>query len=273
MNNLGACPPVAANAAAQTFAASLTGLVSNTTYYYRIVFYNSSNGSTQYGAIKTFTTLPTMAIFLYPTSLNFGTILAGTVSTPLTVTATNTGPVAMGITGIALGGANPTAFQSSNNCGASLAAGASCTITVKFEPAVAGPFSAAVTLTDSAGNSPQSISLAGAANGPVVLLSATSLSFPAQGVNTGSAPQDVLLTNIGGAPLTVAGIKLTGTNAAEFRTSNNCGTSLAAGAECTISVSFFPTAKGAAHAALAITDNATGSPQSVALLGTGQQEK
>jgi uncharacterized membrane protein len=248
----------------------VSGLASNTTYYYQLEFYNTSNNSTQYGAILSFNTLATTAISLYPLSLNLGTVTAGSASNAEIATLTNTGTATLGITGIVLTGANPSSFLTSNNCGSSVAAGASCTISVKFDPAVAGTYAASVTVTDSASGSPQSIALAGTGNGPVVLLSATKLTFPDQGVNTQSAAQTVTLTNIGGAPLTVASIKLTGKNAAEFRSSNNCGASLAAGAYCTISVSFYPTATGAATAFVTLTDNAVGSPQSIALSGAGQ---
>jgi hypothetical protein len=54
-----------------------------------------------------------------------------------------------------------------------------------------------------------------------------------------------------------------------FGESNNCGTSLAAGASCTVSVSFAPTAAGAATGTLSVNSSAPGSPLTVALSGTG----
>ncbi len=109
----------------------------------------------------------------------------------------------------------------------------------------------------------------GTATAPVVSLSATSVAFGNQNVNTQSAAKTVTLRNTGNAPLSIASIKLTGTSASSFVTSNNCGTSLKVGAACTIRLNFAPTTAGAATAAVTITDNASHSPQSIALTGTG----
>jgi F5/8 type C domain len=54
-----------------------------------------------------------------------------------------------------------------------------------------------------------------------------------------------------------------------FGESNNCGTSLAAGASCTVSVSFTPTTAGSASGTLSVNSSAPGSPLTVALSGTG----
>ena len=85
-----------------------------------------------------------------------------------------------------------------------------------------------------------------------------------------TAAQVVTIKNSGTAALTLTSETLTGTNATSFLISaNTCTTSLAAAASCTISVEFKPAAAGALTASLSIADNATGSPQAVALSGTG----
>jgi Cep192 domain 4 len=104
---------------------------------------------------------------------------------------------------------------------------------------------------------------------PVVKLSVSSLTFGDQNLNTSSAIQTTTLTNSGNAMLQITGIAISGTNAGDFSESNTCGASVAAGASCTIGVFFKPTATGARTATVAITDNATGSPQTVSLTGTG----
>jgi hypothetical protein len=64
---------------------------------------------------------------------------------------------------------------------------------------------------------------------------------------------------------------LTGADASSFDFANSCGTSLAAGANCTIHGHFAPTASGVLTAAVTITySGAGGSPLSIALSGTGQ---
>src|SRR5574340_664813 len=62
---------------------------------------------------------------------------------------------------------------------------------------------------------------------------------------------------------------ITGSNAGDFAQSNSCGSSLATNASCTINVTFTPTASGARTASISVTDNASGSPQTVSLTGTG----
>ena len=95
----------------------------------------------------------------------------------------------------------------------------------------------------------------------------TSLTFPTQGLNTTSPSQKVILTNTGGATLSVSQIAVTGTDAADFSQSNTCGSAVSANANCTISLTFTPTATGARSATLTIID-AVGT-QTVALTGTG----
>jgi Abnormal spindle-like microcephaly-assoc'd, ASPM-SPD-2-Hydin len=110
------------------------------------------------------------------------------------------------------------------------------------------------------------------ASGPVVSLSPTSLSFGNHQVNTTSAAQTVTLKNSGNAALTIKGIGLSGPNSGDFHQQNTCPSSsstLAAGASCTISVTFTPKAESNFSASLSIADNASGSPQSVTLSGTG----
>ncbi len=116
------------------------------------------------------------------------------------------------------------------------------------------------------------VSAESTASAPVVSLSPTSLSFGNQEVNTSSAVRTVTLTNTGNAALTIHSIALSGQHSGDYHQQNTCPSSsstLAAGASCTINVTFTPTADGSLSASLTITVNASGSPQSVALSGTG----
>ncbi len=101
---------------------------------------------------------------------------------------------------------------------------------------------------------------------PAVTLSASSLTF-ASGVNVASAAQSVTVTNSGTGALNFSGFSI---SPSSFVETNNCGTSLAAGANCTVSVTFTPTSTAAVSGSLTLTDNATGSPQTVTLSGTGE---
>ena len=105
--------------------------------------------------------------------------------------------------------------------------------------------------------------------GAVAQLSVTSLSFGNQVVGVSSTPQSVMLTNTGNIALTITSIGITGKNSGDFSQTNTCGTSVAAGGSCTISVTFKPLAYGTRNATVSITDNAPGSPQQIALKGVG----
>jgi Domain of unknown function (DUF4082)/Bacterial Ig-like domain/Bacterial Ig domain/Abnormal spindle-like microcephaly-assoc'd, ASPM-SPD-2-Hydin len=216
-------------------------------------------------------TNPAPAVSLAPTSLAFGNQTVNVASAAKTVTLTNTGTATLTITSYTFTGTNPTNFAQTHTCGATLAAGANCTISVTFTPSATGARSASLSIADNATGSPQTVALTGTGTNPtpVVSLAPTSLAFAAQALNVASAAKAVTLTNTGTATLNITGYSFTGTNPTDFAQTHTCGTTLAVGASCTINVTFTPSAAGARSASLAIADNATGSPQTVALTGTG----
>jgi hypothetical protein len=87
-----------------------------------------------------------------------------------------------------------------------------------------------------------------------------------QKVGTTSVAQTVTLSNTGSAPLAISSIVGSG----DFLQTSNCGSGVAAGAACSISVRFHPTGTGTRTGAITITDDAAGSPHKVALSGTGR---
>jgi hypothetical protein len=90
-----------------------------------------------------------------------------------------------------------------------------------------------------------------------------------QNGGTTSAPQHVQVTNSGSAPLTLSEIYLTGVDYKEFSQSNNCNAIVAAGASCTITVTFTPKTVGKRSAFIGLIDTGGGTPQTVTLAGTG----
>ena len=221
------------------------------------------------------TTASAPAVILSPTSLSFGNHQVNTSSSALTVTLTNSGDASLTIHSIGLSGPNSGDFHQQHTCpsgSSTLAAGASCFINVTFTPKAEGNRSASLAVADNASGSPQSVALGGSgtnASPPVVSLSPTSLSFGNHQVNTTSSAHTVTLKNSGNSSLTIKGIGLSGPNSGDFHQQHTCSSTLEAGASCTISVTFTPTAEGNRSASLSIADNASGSPQSVALSGTG----
>jgi len=189
----------------------------------------------------------------------------GSSSKPVPVMLVNTGNSGLTISGISLAGLDSSDFAETNNCGGSLAAGANCTVNVIFAPTAGGSRLASLAISGTEPGSPQPVELVGAAVGPAVSLSPTTLTFASATVGTISAAQTSTLTNIGNAPLNITGISASG----DFAQTNTCGTSLAIGASCQISVTFAPSAVGNRTGSITIAQSGGGSPQSIALSGVG----
>ena len=204
-------------------------------------------------------------VMLSPTKLDFGNQTVGIASNPQVSTLTNTGNLTLTITSISVTGADSHDFAEKDDCGTSVPPQGKCRITVTFAPAAVGKRTADVKITDNAPDSPQVLPLSGVGVLPAVTFSPTHLTFPDQVVFTSSRAHPVTLTNKGLGILLISKIA---TNS-PFSERNNCPKSIAPGAKCTISVKFDPGNKGVFHSAVSVTDNAPGSPQEVALKGTG----
>jgi hypothetical protein len=197
-------------------------------------------------------------------SLTFNTQLVGTSSASQMVTLTNTGTATLTITSVTSSGD----FKQTNTCGSSVLAGANCTITVTFTPTNINTRSGAITITDNATGSPQSVTLTG--KGTYVLLAPTNLNFGKVTVGMSSSPESITFTNTSKLAMTIRSVTIIGMNSQDFSQTNTCGTSVAAGASCSISVTFKPTATGLRRGSVSIADVGGASPQTVSLVGTGQ---
>ncbi|HEV2425824.1 MAG TPA: choice-of-anchor D domain-containing protein [Terriglobia bacterium] len=230
---------------------------------------NASGSPTQTALLKG--TGVTSLVALSPGSLTFSSQFVGTTSAPQDVTLVNSGTSTLSITSVSVTAGS--GFAQTNNCGTSVAAGSSCTITVTFSPTASGTASGTLSVTDNATGSPQTVNLTGTGASPAVSLSAATLNFGSQVVNTGSTtPQSVTLTNSGNASLSITAISIAATtNPSPFTLAKNnpCGSTIAQGGSCTIQVNFKPTSSGSQSATLSITDNAPNSPQTVTLNGSG----
>jgi len=218
---------------------------------------------------------PAPAVGLAPTSLSFGNQLLNTTSAAQTVTLTNTGTGPLTINSLAASGDFAETSTGTTACPispATLAANANCTIGVTFTPTATGARMGTLTVSDNASGSPHTVPLSGTGTAPAVSFAPTSLSFGNQALTTTSAPQTVTLTNTGTSPLTISLIAASGDFAQMSTGTSACPISpatLAANANCTISVTFTPTATGPRSGTLTVTDNASGSPHTVPLTGTG----
>jgi hypothetical protein len=158
-------------------------------------------------------------------------------------------------------------FTQANSCGTSVAAGARCSIDVTFTPHGKGDRAAALVVQDNAINHQQSIPLLGV--GTWMNLSPPFLNFDPQKVGTVSPPMTLTLANIGTGAVTISSISLQALFDSQFRQTNNCGNSIAAGATCLISVQFAPTMTGSFADAVGVKDNGGGVTQQASLSGTG----
>ncbi|MGZ8259156.1 MAG: choice-of-anchor D domain-containing protein [Caldimonas sp.] len=205
-----------------------------------------------------------------PGTLAFAPTLVGARSAAQTVTLANAGnaPLVLGPVAASAGFA---VAGGTCSTGVSLAPGASCTVAIAFAPTVAGAASGTLVFTHNANPSSATVALSGTASVPAPSASVTppALAF-SQVTGTVSAPQTVRIANTGSAPLVIGGVAVSGAQAGDFAlVSNTCAGSVAAGASCTVNVTFTPAANGTRVASLVVSHNAAGSPASVALNGVG----
>jgi Abnormal spindle-like microcephaly-assoc'd, ASPM-SPD-2-Hydin len=205
-------------------------------------------------------------VTLSVTKLAFSKLVLGTTSGAKTVKLTNTGTATLNITSIVTSG---DFAISAKTCGSTVAVGGSCTVSVKFTPTAIGTRTGALTFTDDATPTTQSVALTG--TGTQIALSPTSINFGTVGVGTTSAASTVTVKNVGTTTVTFTGFSIGGTNPGDYLiASKTCGSTLAGAATCTVSVQFKPTITGTRKATLRVADNGGGSPQTSALTGVGQ---
>jgi hypothetical protein len=206
---------------------------------------------------------PTTALTLSSSVLHYSSQDVGSTSAPQAVTLTNQTAQAVNLDLIATGAGYP----ETNNCGTSLAAGASCQIEVSFAPVVGGTVDGMLGIFTSATNNPLAVVLVGTALAPQIQLPCCFYFFE-QVIGT-SATTTGSVTNTGQGPLTFNSIVYSGPS--DFVESNTCPiapNTLAAGASCTVSITYTPTIIGSESGMVSFTDNAPQSPQSFNVLGS-----
>lgn len=218
---------------------------------------------------------------LLPISLSATTVnAAAVVGTPTTssVVLTNRSAGAVTISALAFSGAQASDYSlvaGAGNCSAGgvLAAGANCTLVIRFDPPAAGTRSALLTVSHGAPGGPQTVTITGTATPAPqgrIELSALALNFPDTELG-GSSTRSVTVRNGGNLALNFSAFTLAGANSADFQRAGTCSTAtpLAINAQCTISVSFAPAALGARSASLTIQSDASNGPATISLAGTG----
>ncbi len=210
------------------------------------------------------------AVTFSPITVVFsGTVIGQSAAFPITLT--NSGFATLTIGTISIAGANPADFSQTNNCPATLSAGANCSFNVTFIPQAAGERAASLNIADNSAGSPHKVVLSGQGltPSPAVTLVPGSFTFPSVMIGSASASQGFSLANSGTATLHISSIALAGPNPGDFTQINTCGATLAVNSSCGFAISFKPQAIGTRTANITIVDDAANSPQTIALTGTG----
>jgi hypothetical protein len=210
-----------------------------------------------------------------PASLNFGVVAVGTASHPQVVKLTNQQATAASLTSIAASGD----YLQLNNCPASLAAHASCTISVSFVPTAGTVIPGALSFSLS-NSSAAPVSLLGTGTGgpaSIVSLSATSLDFGNETIGMFTPTQRVTLTNISTTKsLNIQSVTASGPGVYDLQfVRPACSGLIAPGGQCDIVVFFSPLANlmpAGYPGAVTIVDDDVTSPQVIQLSGTGNNE-
>ena len=200
---------------------------------------------------------------LMATRLNFVPQLLDTLSPAKSVKFANYGTLPLNIAGFEIS----KYFAEANSCGTRLAAGASCTIDVRFKPSQTGPITGTLSITDNAPSGTQTVHLNGA--GTVVEVVPTSLSF-GRLQQCKKESKTITLTNTGSAALNISDITVTG--ATVFTQTNNCGATVKAGQSCTVTATFTTggltgVKPGTYSGAIVISDNGGGGSETLPLSG------
>jgi hypothetical protein len=198
-------------------------------------------------------------ISVSPLQMTFASAFVGSTAAPKSVTVKNIGTSAITISGVMTAGP----FAQTNTCGTSLAAGATCTIHVTYSPISSGTIEGGVSILSNDPANPITVLLKGTATG--VNISQQALTFPTTKVGTTSSAIKFTLTNLYPTPLNIGTVAITG----DYAQTSTCVTPLAAGANCTISITFTPTATGTRTGVFNINDADFQSPQNVTLTGVG----
>src|SRR5260370_1296354 len=160
-------------------------------------------------------------VVLSPSSVTFGNQVTNTTSAAQTVTITNNQSIVLNISSVATSG---DFAISANTCGASIAGGANCTVSVIFTPIVTGTRNGTLTIADDANTSPQLISFSG--TGIVAMtVSPASLTFGSTRVTNSSKSQTVTLTNPGSTQVQISGVTIAG----DFGFNSTCSPGLGLG--------------------------------------------
>lgn len=227
----------------------------------------ASNGAAALDFISVSGSAGASPLALSPTSVQFGAIGVG-VSSTATLTITNPGTSPVTFYGVTASGGFSIASSSCPPNGGTLAAGASCSLTIAITPTAPGTLSGVLSLSTSASSQPLTVQLVATAAASTLSVSPAALSFNALTVGA-STTLPLTLTANGPLPITGIAATLSGANSADFTLSTPCPATLQPGASCTAVVTFTPSGTGSRTATLSLASSDPSSPLGVPLSGSG----
>ena len=202
-----------------------------------------------------------------PASFDFGSVIDGQ-SKSQSFTITNSGTASLTISQLSISATGYTVNGLS--VPSTVAAGASTTFSAVFMPTTAGGLAGTVNIVSNAPNSPTTVALSGTGTAVTQTVSFSSSSLAFGSVNAGSSSTlNETITNTGNSSVTISQISVSGAGYAL----NGAGApvTLNAGQTLTFSVIFDPATAGTLNGTVTVTSNATGSPKTITLTGTGVQ--
>lgn len=213
-------------------------------------------------------------------SLDFGSVNVGSSSAAQTVSLVNNGPGGVDFSLVNTTGVNAASFAvTGGSCaaGTTLYAGQTCTVALQFTPGAAGAAAAQLQAVGSAGTvngvAAPAFALGGTGVGSAsstIVLTPTSLSFPATTVGTQSTPQQLTLSANGSSASQVTSINVNGPYVLQSQTCAGAPFTLQPGSSCTVTVSFAPQSAGSAGGAVMLSVNSAATAVQAGLSGSGQ---
>ncbi len=203
-------------------------------------------------------------------TLDFGTVYLNNTYHELPVTITNVGTSTITVTGVSIvpGTADASAYKIVEYCKGQIKPKQVCVVAVDFLADAVGTLTATLDIADTAAGSPQQVSLTANVIDPVAELSPKPLMFGQHPVSS-QTTLPVQLTNSGQTDLTIGNVAIGGADAGDYSQSNNCPSTLAPTAGCTIEVTFTPSAKGGRGATLTVSGNMATGKAAMELSGIG----
>ncbi len=251
-------PPLGTRKFYITFAPVAAGAKSG-----NIIFTHNAAGSPDSVAVSGNAVVPAPIFFAFPDSLNFGSvpIFSGKVES---LKVTNIGTLPLTVTSVVSDNAD---FTVTPGSAGPIPPNGARRFLVTFSPTTYGPKTGTLIFTHNGLTSPDSVFLRGIAPEPLFVVEPSSIAFGDVNLTTTKA-ETVQVHNPGTAPLIIT---VAASNNPAFSVSPTSGGPIAPSDSQAFAIRFAPTTLGPASGSILFVHNATSSPDTVLVSGTGVQ--